>query len=422
MVRLIGFVIALAVGSGHTASPDTSVLAVAGRANANPSIAAVGDVVAVAWAAGGDNGSTDVYVATSEDAGRTFGGPVRVSGTAGASISGEQPPRVVLIGRAGRAPAVVTVWTAKAASGTRLLSARSDDGGRRFSAPTIVPGSEAAGNRGWESLAVTSSGEPVALWLDHRDLAADGSTNHAAHQQGAGRADGAARAQRSKLFFGFVSGGAAGRALAGGVCYCCKTALATGPEGRVYAAWRHVYPGNVRDIAFTMSRDAGSTFADPVRVSDDRWVLDGCPENGPALAVDARRRVHVVWPTLVAPAHAASEATLDLFYAMSSDGRRFTPRQRIVSGGAVRHPVLALGRGGDLVVAWDEPAGGRRRIGMAYGTVDENGTGRFVRRTVEAAGSATYPAVAMTNDGPVLAWTSGAPNALSAIRVSRVRF
>ena len=65
---------------------------------------------------------------------------------------------------------------------------------------------------------------------------------------------------------------------------------------------------------------------------------------------------------------------------------------------------------------------GRRRLGMAYGTVDENGTGRFVRRMVEEAGSATYPAVAMTNDGPVLAWTSGAPNTLSTVRVSRVRF
>ena len=422
MARLIGLVIALAAGSGHAASPGTTVLAVAGRANANPSIAAAGDFVAVAWAAAGDSGSTDVYVAASENGGRTFGGPVRVSGPAGASISGEQPPRVVLSPRAGRAPAVVTVWTAKGASGTRLLSARSDDGGRRFSAPAIVPGSEAAGNRGWESLAVMPSGEPVALWLDHRDLAADGSTNHAAHQHGATRADGAARAQRSKLFFGFVSGGAAGRPLAGGVCYCCKTALATGPEGRVYAAWRHVYPGNIRDIAFTMSSDGGATFADPVRVSDDRWVLDGCPENGPALAVDARRRVHVVWPTLVAPAHASSDATLDLFHAMSSDGRRFTPRQRIVSGGAARHPVVALGTGADLVVAWDEPASGRRRIGMAVGTVDDTGTARFVRRVVEDAGSATYPAVAITSDGPILAWTSGLPNAPSAIRVSRVRF
>ncbi|HET9267196.1 MAG TPA: hypothetical protein VFO31_03495 [Vicinamibacterales bacterium] len=73
----------------------------------------------------------------------------------------------------------------------------------------------------------------------------------------------------------------------------------------MYVAWRHVYPGNVRDIAFTMSNDGGKTFAAPIRVSDDRWVLDGCPEKDPALAVDAHRRVDVVWPTLVPPAGAA---------------------------------------------------------------------------------------------------------------------
>jgi hypothetical protein len=138
MARVIGLVFVLAIGSGHAASPDSAVLAVAGRANANPSIAAAGAFVAVAWAATGSRG-TDVYLAASSDAGRTFSSPALVSGSAGANVSGEQPPRVVLSPRAGRAPDVVVVWTSKAASGTRLLSARSDDGGRRFSAPVPLP-------------------------------------------------------------------------------------------------------------------------------------------------------------------------------------------------------------------------------------------------------------------------------------------
>ena len=100
------------------------------------------------------------------------------------------------------------------------------------------------------------------------------------------------------------------RALTGGVCYCCKTAIATDTSGGVYAAWRHVYEGNVRDIAFTKSSDGGRTFAPPVRVSDDNWVLDGCPENGPSMIVDADARVHVVWPTLVPGPTSTSEPTL----------------------------------------------------------------------------------------------------------------
>ena len=56
------------------------------------------------------------------------------------------------------------------------------------------------------------------------------------------------------LFAGTVTGSA--RALTSGVCYCCKTSLAIA-DGSVYAVWRHVYPGNMRDIAFTVSRDGG---------------------------------------------------------------------------------------------------------------------------------------------------------------------
>jgi hypothetical protein len=415
-------VAALGAWSGGAAAPAETVLAVPGRSNANPSIAAAGATVAVAWVASGENARPGVYVATSADAGETFGRPVLVSGAAGADVSGEQPPRVALRPQARGVPGIVVIWTAKAAAGTRLLTARSDDGGRRFTAPAAVPGSEAAGNRGWESLAVTPRGDVWALWLDHRELAAGRDTEHSAHQHGATRSDGAERAQRSRLFVGSVSGGAAGRGLTGGVCYCCKTALAAGPDGGLYAAWRHVYPGNIRDIAFTMSSDGGATFTAPVRVSDDRWVLDGCPENGPSLAVDARRRVHVVWPTLVASANPSSEPTLELFYAMSADGRRFSRRQRIASEGAARHPVLALGSRGDLVIAWDEPVAGRRRIAMAHGTVDDKGTAAFARRTLDDAASATYPSVATTGENAVVAWTSGSPTAASVVRVARVRF
>ena len=112
----------------------------------------------------------------------------------------------------------------------------------------------------------------------------------------------------------------------------------------MFAAWRHVYPGNIRDIAFTASRDGGRTFAAPLRVSEDKWVLEGCPDDGPAMAVDANNRIHIVWPTLITEgaaeqgAHAekdgsaqrssrsprsdTGEPTIALFYATSADGTR----------------------------------------------------------------------------------------------------
>jgi hypothetical protein len=245
--------------------------------------------------------------------------------------------------------------------------------------------------------------------------------NHAAHQHGATTEEGAARAQRSKLMFGAVDGGGTARDVASGVCYCCKTSLAAAADGRFYAAWRHVYPGNVRDIAFTMSTDGGRTFAAPIRVSEDHWVLDGCPENGPALSVDARGRIHVVWPTLLPAAKGSSEEPdLALFYATSPDGRRFAARQRIPSGPNARHAQVVIDESGALVVVWDESAGGRRRIAVARGTVDANGVASFARQTIDAPDSATYPVVAMTARGPLVAWSSRGAN-MSVVRVARIR-
>ena len=162
-------------------------------------------------------------------------------------------------------PSIVIVWTAKAEGGTRLVSARSDDGGLTFSAPALVPGTDAPGNRGWESAAADSAGGVATLWLDHRELATTGGAghDHSDHQHVPRdkSVDGAARAQSSKLFFARLGDATSARSITGGVCYCCKTTMAVDADGTVYAAWRHVFEGNIRDIAFTMSADGGRTFA-----------------------------------------------------------------------------------------------------------------------------------------------------------------
>jgi hypothetical protein len=293
-----------------------------------------------------------------------------------------------------------------------------------FSRAIALPGGEAAGSRGWESTAIDADGHVVALWLDHREAAAAGKAAAPMHHEGsehAGHAetgiDGAAKAQLSKLYFSRLDGAAESRALTGGVCYCCKTAIASGPDGSLYAAWRHVYPGNIRDIAFTVSRDKGRTFAAPARVSDDHWVLDGCPENGPAIAVDRRSRAHIVWPTLVTGSTPASEPTLGLFYA-SSDGRQFTPRERIPTEGLPRHPQLAIDARGTLAASWDEQANGTRRVVVGRAAANGSGPMRFTREILDEK-AAVYPVVAAVTDGVALAWTAGPPDA-SVIRFRRV--
>ena len=223
--------------------------------------------------------------------------------------------------------------------------------------------------------------------------------------------DGVAMAQKSALYTSVVGQPASVTTITNGVCYCCKTAIATGGDGTIFSAWRQVYAGSIRDIALSLSKDGGRTFTAPAKVSDDRWVINGCPDDGPALAVDAQARVHVVWPTAIAGAGGAQ--TLALFHASSRDGQVFTPRERIPTEGMPHHPQLAIDASGAVVVAWEEAGQGGRRVAFARGASDAAGRMQFQRMSNAPAG--TYPVVVNTPDGIVAAWTSG-----TEIRIERV--
>jgi len=266
-------------------------------------------------------------------------------------------------------------------------------------------------------MVTAKDGRVFVLWLDHRDSASSRSSHDAHHHGAHSTEDAVARAQRSQLFVSALDGSVVPTAIARGVCYCCKTALAAGPDGKVYAAWRHVFSGSHRDIAFTMSREgAAGRFAEPVRVSADGWQLDGCPENGPALAVDAGRRIHVVWPTLVE----GPRERLQLFHASSTDGRTFSSRTPLPSNGNASHPQVIVAPDGSLIAAWDELAAGKRQVRVARGRPAANNGVAFSLLSTADDRAGLYPALAATSTGAVLAWARPQEGAQSRIAVTRI--
>jgi hypothetical protein len=417
-LSLVAFGALVASACAATPSPEAaSTLRVEGRANATPSLAADGSFVAVVWGGTAD-GRRDVYLAVSRDAGRTFDPPVRVNAEAGeARLGGELPPRVALRRAPGALePEVTVLWTARGDS-TSIKIARSADGGRTFTSPSALQAAEAIGDRGWPALTVAGDGVAHAIWLDHRELAASRAAAgaHAAHRT-PGAHDGVAMAQKSALFYAALGGNAPSEVrVTGGVCYCCKTALVAGPGGRLVAAWRHVYPGNFRDIALSTSTDGGRTFSAPIRVNEDGWSINGCPDDGPALAAGPDGTFHLIWPTVLD----GPEPQGALFYASTTDGASLTRPVRIATLGGSKpmHPQVAVDPDGRVVLAWDEYVGDHRVAalreiktsgGIAFGpivTLDE---------------TAAYPALSATSEGLVAVWTGGAPES-SAIVVRRIR-
>ena len=281
------------------------------------------------------------------------------------------------------------LWTARAAVTQvqhRTVARRRQD----VRTVVALQAPDAAGDRGWPSLALDDRGAAHAIWLDHRGLAAARAAGASRDHRSGAAHDGVAMAQKSGLYYATGKGTPpAERELVAGVCYCCKTALAVGAGQAVYAAWRHVYPGNIRDIAFIASRDGGRSFDAPIRVSEDIWAINGCPDDGPAIAVDQSGQVHLAWPTVVGGANPEGA----LFYASSRDGRTFTPRTRIPTLGSARptHPQIVADRRGGITVAWDELLDGRRVAAARAVLTTGQGVTFGPVLTLSGDGPAMYP-------------------------------
>lgn len=384
--------------------------------NRGVSVASSGKRVVAAWAATA-NGVTDIYAAVSEDEGASFGAPIRVNDVSGdARVNGEQPPRVA----AGKD--IVVAWQSRRTGVSQVRLARSADAGRTFGAATTIHDTELTGARGWSSLVLDAEGVAHIAWLDGRNAhrradASVGKPAVAAPTPGGSKpAPGGGHAHtvptRQDIFQVIVrpDGATEESSVATNVCFCCKTSVATGPNSAVYVAWRHIYPVNLRDMAVASSTDGGKTFAAPVRVSEDGWQLEGCPEDGPSIAADASGRVHIAWPTIVDKAASRK----GVFYSSSADGgRTFGARTRIDEGQDVKnaaHPQLTIVDGVPVIV-WDEsgPAGPRIRVRA----VGQPAITAFEGEPV------TYPAVAATPTGLVTAWTVNTASA-SEIRLRKV--
>jgi hypothetical protein len=281
----------------------------------------------------------DVMLARFNDAGETQGSPVRVNRQQGAATAwrGDQPSLAV-------APdgVVHVLWTARIDAGekhgTDVYLSSSTDRGQSFATEVKVNDDKAPGPHGMYSLAVAADGRIYAAWLDERNVHAPKPSS---------KAEGHHMESNRDVYLAYSTDGgrsfSANTKVASDACPCCKTALTVSPDGTLYAGWRQVLPGSFRHIAVAGSTDGGKNFSTPVVVSNDRWVLQGCPVSGPSLSVvRASGNLRVVW-------YAAGEGTAaGVYFAESKDkGQSFTPRQLLSQETVRGTPAFA-----DNIVLW----------------------------------------------------------------------
>jgi hypothetical protein len=333
---------------------------------------------AIAWVSAPDGGSDGRLYVSVDDA-----PPVELRDTLGPiEAHGEAPPKLAW-GEDGALHALYVVG--REVPGRRfpmsaLRHVRSDDRGRTWSAPaTVTDGGEAFGSHNFHALHAGADGAVYAAWLDGR---------HGKSAAYVARSADGGRTWATNV-----------RVSAEEACPCCRTAIATAPDGTLYLAWRGVLPGGIRDVVMARSTDGGVSWSEPTRVHADDWKFDGCPHAGPSVRVDSAGAVHVAWWT-------GKEGAAGTWYARSDDGARTFAAPVALGVAELSRPAhvqLALGADGVVAAAWDD---GTVRTPAVRLRVSRDGGRTFAEpTTVSAAGRvATFPVLAAAGRSLAVAW------------------
>lgn len=352
----------------------------------------------------GETGSPSrLFVQVTSPDGNTAG-PIGVLADplGGIEPHGEAPPQLA----AGPEGTLFALYTVGRDVGARfplsaLRLARSEDLGRTWDPPVTLNEGDTFGSHNFHSLLAAPDGAVYAAWLS-TDAGAE--SHGAAHGEGGANQHGAEDHGGSRVWMRASRDGGRtwepSRILHGEpTCPCCRTALAVGPDGTLYAAWRKVFSGDVRDIVVGRSSDGGLTWETPVRPREDGWVYPGCPHAGPSLVAAADGVVHIAWWT-------GKPGEAGVYYARSADrGASFTA-QPIAVGPSARptHVQMDVNAEGNVVVSWDDGLSDLPGIllrsstngGMAFGP-----EWRVSRPGV----AGTFPVVRTFADSVLVAWS-----------------
>jgi hypothetical protein len=315
--------------------------------------------------------------------------PVKVNGASEIPYSRQEAPALVVSGDDVFVTWAVTHPKARPdkpfANDLRL--SRSTDGGKTFLPSILVNDDEQVIGHSFDSLHVAPDGVIHVAWIDAREgkkesgTFATSSTDH-------GRTVGKNRKVDEDT------------------CVCCRTAMATAPDGTLYVAWRKILPGDLRETVVARSSDGGQTFTSPVIVGHDKWVFPGCPHRPASIGTDRQGRLYVVWYT------EGEDETPAIYLAYSDDGgQNFSPKQKLNAskGTFPDHPQLAVDPDGRLVIAWEEQSPVRREVVMSL-SLDRGATFSAPQKLNDKKGQT--PSLSINAHGlAALAWVEHAmPN------------
>jgi len=221
-------------------------------------------------------------------------------------------------------------------------------------------------------------------------------------------------AGRPVLFAKTTSEGAFTRAILvdSAACECCRISLSTDHKGGVNVVFRDLLPGSVRDISIVRSEDNGLTFSRTASFSKDHWVVEGCPDNGPAVTGNANG-TYAAW-------YAGSSANKSggLFYAVV-DGNNNTTKRLLTPDG--KFIQLCLMPDGTRIAGYNESYRENDSIynRIVIGKIDNNGY--FYKVATPPGSRGFYPVVASAGkEQVIIAWKDNKRVFYRAVAVAEI--
>ncbi|MBT4887964.1 MAG: exo-alpha-sialidase [Rhodospirillales bacterium] len=324
-----------------------------------------------------------VYMATSSNLKEGFSSPLQItSKPLPVDKNGENRPKIIVAKNA-------DIYVSFTTKGQRKYTgavyfSRSIDGGKSFSEPMPITDEDASVSQRFDSLAVTPSGRIYLAWLDKREWFS------------AVRNDEPYRG--ISLYYTWSDNRGESFAVntksADHTCECCRTAMALDGEKPVIA-WRHMFEPNIRDHAIMQLGEKKSL----VRISEDRWAIDGCPHHGPALSITDTGDQHIVWYT-------DGEARSGLFYAYSGATKEtFTAPFGFgnIENQASHPDVLSTGQ--SVFLTWKEFTGEASELYFMQ-SADGGQTWSTPLRIASSNGPADHPFLVVANGWVHASWSS----------------
>lgn len=320
-----------------------------------------------------------VFVDVSSDLGKTFNPPVAINTEPQSiKVSGENRPEIVV----DRNGIIYVLYAAESTQPSAIFYSVSKDKGQSFSVPAPISDKAAEANTFQGRFGIDRNGKVHVFWHDERNRTDWQQPGNAIYSTTIDAASGMpAPAQK----------------LSDTLCDCCRIATAFDKANEAILFTRFIYPVGIRDHGLLRTQTGKEPTA--WRVTFDDWIIEACPEHGPAISISRDSRYHIAWFT-------QGKVRQGLFYAYSDDdGRHFSkPLAFGEQKSLPSHPDI-LAQDKHVFLTWTEFDGNLTRLKLMQSN-DGGETWLPSKPIATHRADADYPFLLSNKEGVFVSWNS----------------